>query len=145
MESMYINQVWTLIDPPEGVKPIGCKWVFKKKTDIDDNVITFKGRFATKGEQELIIRGHIDASFQSDKDDSRLQSGSRMWRYRVTPQVLHRCFLQALAASIANLEDLSRKSVWILVEASRVGRSIDDLKYFRYTLSTHILLVGLEI
>ncbi|KAG8473016.1 hypothetical protein CXB51_034911 [Gossypium anomalum] len=35
MDSMYENQVWTLIDPPEGVKPIRCKWVFKKKTDMD--------------------------------------------------------------------------------------------------------------
>ena len=28
MESMYTNQVWTLVEPPDGVKPIGCKWVF---------------------------------------------------------------------------------------------------------------------
>ncbi|KAA3479895.1 polyprotein [Gossypium australe] len=35
MQSMYDNQVWTLIDPPEGTKTIGCKWVFKKKTDMD--------------------------------------------------------------------------------------------------------------
>ena len=38
MDSMYTNQVWTLVDAPEGVKPIGCKWVFKKKTDMDGNV-----------------------------------------------------------------------------------------------------------
>ena len=25
MESIEINSVWTLVDPPEGVKPIGCK------------------------------------------------------------------------------------------------------------------------
>ena len=31
MESMEINSVWTLVDPPEGVKPIGCKWIFKGK------------------------------------------------------------------------------------------------------------------
>ena len=43
MESMYTNKVWTLVDPPDGVKPIGCKWVFKKKTDMDGNVNTFKG------------------------------------------------------------------------------------------------------
>ena len=30
IESMYDNQVWNLIDPPEGIKTIGCKWVFKK-------------------------------------------------------------------------------------------------------------------
>ena len=23
MDSMYTNQVWTLVDPPEGIKPIG--------------------------------------------------------------------------------------------------------------------------
>ncbi|KAK8676479.1 hypothetical protein V6N13_142053 [Hibiscus sabdariffa] len=35
MDSMSNNQVWTLVEPPEGIKPIGCKWVFKKKTDMD--------------------------------------------------------------------------------------------------------------
>ncbi|PKI46220.1 hypothetical protein CRG98_033392, partial [Punica granatum] len=49
MESMYTNQVWTLVYPPEGIKPIGCKCVFKKKTDMDGNVITFKGRLVAKG------------------------------------------------------------------------------------------------
>ncbi|OWM63207.1 hypothetical protein CDL15_Pgr010607 [Punica granatum] len=53
MESMYTNQVWTLVDPPEGVKPIGCKWVFKKKTDVDGNVITFKGRLVAKGFRQV--------------------------------------------------------------------------------------------
>lgn len=48
MESMYPNQVWTLADPPEGVKPIGCKWVFKKKTDMDGKVNTFKARLVAK-------------------------------------------------------------------------------------------------
>ena len=31
MDSMYVNQVWTLVDAPEGVSPIRCKWVYKKK------------------------------------------------------------------------------------------------------------------
>ncbi|KAK8610746.1 hypothetical protein V6N13_081902 [Hibiscus sabdariffa] len=43
MDSMSENQVWTLVEPPEGIKPIGCKWVFKKKTDMDVNVQTYKG------------------------------------------------------------------------------------------------------
>ena len=49
MDSMYTNQVWTLVDPPEGIKPIGCKWIFKKKTDIEGNVITYKARLVAKG------------------------------------------------------------------------------------------------
>ncbi|KAK8684131.1 hypothetical protein V6N13_040163 [Hibiscus sabdariffa] len=44
MDFMSENQVWTLVEPPEGVKPIRCKWVFKKKTDMDGNVQTYKGR-----------------------------------------------------------------------------------------------------
>ena len=38
-----------MVDPPEGIKPIGCKWVFKKKTDMEGNVITYKARLVAKG------------------------------------------------------------------------------------------------
>ncbi|KAK8663730.1 hypothetical protein V6N13_083537 [Hibiscus sabdariffa] len=48
MDFMSENQVWTLVEPPEGVKPKGCKWVFKKKTDMDGNVQTYKGRLVAK-------------------------------------------------------------------------------------------------
>ena len=44
MNSMYTNQVWTLVDPLEEIKPIGCKWIFKKKTDMEGNVIIYKAR-----------------------------------------------------------------------------------------------------
>ena len=30
IESIKVNNVWTLIDPSEGIKFIGCKWIFKK-------------------------------------------------------------------------------------------------------------------
>ena len=46
---MCINQVWTLIEPPKGIKPIGCKWSFKKKTNMEGNVITYKARLIAKG------------------------------------------------------------------------------------------------
>ena len=49
MDSMSENKVWTLSDAPEGVKPIGCKWVFKKKTDMEGKVVTYKARLVTKG------------------------------------------------------------------------------------------------
>ena len=42
MESMYSNQVWTLMDSPNGIKSIGCKWVYKRKIGIDGKVKTFK-------------------------------------------------------------------------------------------------------
>ena len=30
MESMYSNSVWSLVEAPKGVKPIGCKWIYKR-------------------------------------------------------------------------------------------------------------------
>ena len=49
MESMYSNQVWTLADPAVGVKPIECKWIYKRKRGIDGKVKIFKARLVAKG------------------------------------------------------------------------------------------------
>ena len=49
MDSMYENQFWTLVYPPKGMKRIGCKWVFKKKTDKESKVVTYKARLVAKG------------------------------------------------------------------------------------------------
>ena len=29
LESIYSNKVWNLVDPPKGIKPIRCKWIYK--------------------------------------------------------------------------------------------------------------------
>ena len=49
IESMYSNQVWSLVEVPNGIKPIGCKWVNKIKREIDGKVKTFKARLVAKG------------------------------------------------------------------------------------------------
>ncbi|XP_077217880.1 uncharacterized protein LOC143852382 [Tasmannia lanceolata] len=49
MDSIYSNKVWTLVDPPEGIKPIGCKWIFKRKKAPDGKVETHKARLVANG------------------------------------------------------------------------------------------------
>ena len=49
MESMYENQVWTLVDLPHDRKAVENKWIFKRKTDADGNVTIYKARLVTKG------------------------------------------------------------------------------------------------
>ncbi|WRX23197.1 Integrase [Theobroma cacao] len=49
LDSMDYNKVWTLVDPSEGIKPIGWKWIYKRKTRSDGKVETFKARLVAKG------------------------------------------------------------------------------------------------
>ena len=49
MDSMYSNQVWTLVDPPKGIVPIGCKWIYKRKIGPNGQVETYKARLVAKG------------------------------------------------------------------------------------------------
>jgi hypothetical protein len=49
MNSMKNNGVWDLVELPNGVKPIGCKWVFKTKKDSLGNIERYKARLVAKG------------------------------------------------------------------------------------------------
>ncbi|GKD23889.1 retrotransposon protein, putative, ty1-copia subclass [Tanacetum coccineum] len=44
MQSIKDNQVWVLVELPPNGRTVGSKWLFKKKTDMDGNVHTFKAR-----------------------------------------------------------------------------------------------------
>ncbi|XP_075494062.1 uncharacterized protein LOC142531724 [Primulina tabacum] len=49
IESMFSNSVWVLVDTLEEVRPIGCKWIYKRKRSVDEKVETFKARLVAKG------------------------------------------------------------------------------------------------
>ncbi|KAA0045201.1 gag/pol protein [Cucumis melo var. makuwa] len=49
MKSMYFNSIWTLIDQPNDIRPIGCKWIYKRKQDQVGKVQTFKAQLVAKG------------------------------------------------------------------------------------------------
>ena len=48
MQSMANNEVWELVELPEGFKPIKCKWVFKIKRDSNGNSERYKARLVAK-------------------------------------------------------------------------------------------------
>jgi hypothetical protein len=53
LNSMDDNQVWNLVDPIEGVRPVDCKWIFKKKLDMGGNVHIYKARLVAKGFRQI--------------------------------------------------------------------------------------------
>ncbi|KAL0444834.1 UNVERIFIED_CONTAM: hypothetical protein Slati_2206100 [Sesamum latifolium] len=42
MNSMGSNQVWTQVDRLKGVRPVGCKWVYKRKLGADGEVTALR-------------------------------------------------------------------------------------------------------
>jgi RecG-like helicase len=42
MESFQKNEMWYLVELPNGRKPLGTKWVFKKKLNTVGQVKKFK-------------------------------------------------------------------------------------------------------
>ena len=51
--SMYENKVWTLVDLPDNQQAIENKCSFKRKTDADSNITTYKARLVTKGFRQV--------------------------------------------------------------------------------------------
>uniref|UniRef100_A0A2N9IT45 Integrase catalytic domain-containing protein n=1 Tax=Fagus sylvatica TaxID=28930 RepID=A0A2N9IT45_FAGSY len=48
-DSMGKNGVWRLVKRHEGMKVVGCKWIFKRKRDVSGKVEKFKARLVAKG------------------------------------------------------------------------------------------------
>ena len=87
----------------KGAKPIGCKWIFKKKYDLDGSIDKYKVRLVAKGFTQkpnidglgrlmrylrgsmdyaieysgflAIIEGYNDANWISDSDETKSTSG----------------------------------------------------------------------
>ena len=49
IDSIISNGAWEVVERPYGCKPIGCKWVFKKKLRPDGTIERYKARLVAKG------------------------------------------------------------------------------------------------
>ena len=49
MASLDKNEAWDLVELPGGRKPIGSKWLFKKKLNAEGKVEKYKARLVEKG------------------------------------------------------------------------------------------------
>ena len=53
MASLHKTEAWDLVELPAGRKPIGRKWVFKKKMNVEGKVEKYKARLVAKGYSQV--------------------------------------------------------------------------------------------
>jgi hypothetical protein len=49
MDSIISNETWEITDLPAGCKPVGCKWIFRRKRRPDGTIEKYKARLVAKG------------------------------------------------------------------------------------------------
>ncbi|KAL0445875.1 UNVERIFIED_CONTAM: Copia protein [Sesamum latifolium] len=78
MDSIGSNQVWTLIDPPKGARPVGCKWVYKHKLGANgemDVKMTFLNGFI----KEEIFMDQLEDFTAVEKNKKSIVSKERLY------------------------------------------------------------------
>src|SRR4051812_30939917 len=53
MDSIFGNNIWVLTDLPIGSKPIGCKWVFRRKYNTNGIISAFKARLVAESFRQV--------------------------------------------------------------------------------------------
>nr|GFA88096.1 zinc finger, CCHC-type [Tanacetum cinerariifolium] len=58
IDSIMLNNTWKLVDLPSGHKPIGHKWIFKKKLRLDGKIFSKKSASANS----IIVLLHMSST-----------------------------------------------------------------------------------
>ncbi|GJU62134.1 hypothetical protein Tco_1243969 [Tanacetum coccineum] len=78
MDSIMGNNIWVLVDLPSGCKPLGCKWIFKRKLKyhktIDCYGINSQSDYSSDGCEDSFLC-YTDASWISNSKDNSSTSG----------------------------------------------------------------------
>ncbi|KAK1570844.1 hypothetical protein Q3G72_007904 [Acer saccharum] len=106
IESMFDNKVWSLVDLPKGIKPIRCKWVYKRKRaslDLEIWQMDVKTAFLNGSLDESIYmmqpqgfieKGQMDKVCKLQKSIYGLKQASRSWNIRFDQAVKGFGFIQ---------------------------------------------------
>ncbi|KAL0445214.1 UNVERIFIED_CONTAM: hypothetical protein Slati_2244100 [Sesamum latifolium] len=93
MDSMNSNQVWTLEDPPKGVRPVGCKWVYKLKLGANGEVIAFKVRLIAKGYTQRPGSTFFEKTFACSHDQVHSDMLAILYDYEIWQMDVKMAFL----------------------------------------------------
>nr|GEW03315.1 zinc finger, CCHC-type [Tanacetum cinerariifolium] len=122
IDSIIGNNTWVLADLPPGCKPLGCKWIYKRKLKVDETIEKFKARLVFRytsnpGTQHWQAIQRV-LKYLKKTIDYRL-------RYTDYPSVLKG---YTNARWISNTENNSSTSGWVFVLGGAAGKKAEWLK-----------------
>ncbi|GKD53661.1 DNA polymerase zeta catalytic subunit-like protein [Tanacetum coccineum] len=96
------NHTWELVDLPPGCKPLGYKWIFKKKLEVDGTIDKYKARLVIKGCRQreevhqmdvktAFLNGDLEEDIYMNQPDGFIApgQGARLSRYTSNPSNAH--------------------------------------------------------
>jgi len=54
---------WEIVDLPDNIKPIGCRWIYKIKLHVDGSIERYKARLVAKGYTQIEWLDYFDTYF----------------------------------------------------------------------------------
>ncbi|KAL0367234.1 UNVERIFIED_CONTAM: Retrovirus-related Pol polyprotein from transposon RE2 [Sesamum radiatum] len=139
-EMRFCLKSQTLVDPPKGVKPVGCKWVYKHKLGFDDDVTAFKARLMAKG---YIQRPRVDfketySSIAMSKSIQILLAIVLWYDYEIWQMHVKTTFLNGFVEEEIYMDQLeSFTSIGEEQKVRCLQRSIYDFKQASRSWNTH--------
>nr|GEX73848.1 retrovirus-related Pol polyprotein from transposon TNT 1-94 [Tanacetum cinerariifolium] len=133
IDSIVQNNTWKLVDLPSRHKPIGHKWIFKKKLRPDGTIEKYKARLVAKGyrqkEDEEIYMKQPDGFVV--KDDMLIM-GTNMDVINQTKKMLHSSF---------DMKDMGEADVILVLEGYCDANWIFNHNEGKYT-SGYVFTLG---
>ncbi|GJW91832.1 retrovirus-related pol polyprotein LINE-1 [Tanacetum coccineum] len=131
MQSMKDNEVWDLVDLPPNGKTVGIKWLFKKKTDMDGAVYTYKARLVVKGYTQT-PRINYEETFYPVADIRAIRiliAIAAFYDYEIWQMDVKTSFLNGYLSKEVYMEqpkeaaayDASKEAVWVRKFISGLG------------------------